>query len=178
MDAELEGALTAAAVGDGDAEEWCGLVGTAHTGKLELVGRLYTEIDDLPGEYAKARAWTRVVELFGEDWAGWNGTGPHWREYRDWLYSAADARDSALYAAAYERLEPLNDMAFEQRAGRLREFGFAIEASEDTIRAAADELYLRVVAKLIEDDPVVSAQLDQDPDLAQRIYAETLQRLR
>ena len=115
--------------------------------------------------------------MFGADWSGWDGTENAWREYRDWLYSAADSQDTAMYHAAYERLEPLNDMPFEERASALKEFGFTIEANEGKIRELADQLYLQVIEELMEEDPDFHGQLEGDPELAQAIYEEALRRL-
>ncbi len=147
-------------------------------GKLELVGRLFTDVDDVPAAYAKARAFARMIETYGEDWAGWNGTEPNWTEYRDWLYEATRAEGSDMYDAAVAALDPLNDMAFEQRADRLTALGFTIEANESTIRATVDEVYSAVVGKVIEIDPGFHAQLSGNSELADTIYAETDRRLR
>ena len=110
---------------------------TADHGKIELVDKLVADIGALPSVYASSReqaaeaqpqSWDAVVQQFGPGWAGWDGSEEGWAQFRDWTYSSANAQDPELYAAAYEKLAPLEELPLAERIARLTELGFEISA--------------------------------------------------
>jgi hypothetical protein len=79
-------------------------------------------------EPAALDPWASAVTEHGAGWAGWDGSEAGWTQFRDWFYTAANATDPAAYAAAYERLEPLNTAGPADRIARLSELGLTINA--------------------------------------------------
>ena len=80
--------------------------------------------------------WDAVVHQFGADWAGWDGSESGWAEFRDWTYTAANAESPEMYAAAYERLNPLNALAPAERIAKVAELGLGVDVSEPADPAA------------------------------------------
>jgi hypothetical protein len=81
--------------------------------------------------------WETVVREFGPGWANWDGSDEGWVQFRDWTYTSANAMDPELYGAAYEKLNPLDDLPAAERIARLTELGFAVRATVATEAAAA-----------------------------------------
>jgi hypothetical protein len=130
---------------------------------------------------AENALWQTAIEQFGAAWAAWDGTDSGWAEYRDWFYDATNSQDPAMYALAYERLQPLDELAPEERVAPLRDLGFDVSGTEaqDVQEARADEPEDRM-ASLLEaiDDPAVEGvsredieELVKDPDFEQRMAA-------
>jgi hypothetical protein len=81
-----------------------------------------------PEPVAAADPWELAVAEHGGGWAGWDGSEAGWTQFRDWFYTATNASDPAAYAAAYERLDPLNTADAAERIARLSELGLTVNA--------------------------------------------------
>ncbi|GAB1515939.1 hypothetical protein [Actinophytocola sp. KF-1] len=116
-------------------------------GRLELLAELTEERpDELAAAYLRLgeagdeapgspggdenALWQAAIDQFGGSWAAWDGTEEGWAEYRDWFYDATNSQDPAMYAEAYERLDPLNDLDLAQRIARMRDFGFDVSGTD------------------------------------------------
>jgi hypothetical protein len=97
--------------------------------------------------------WDTVVEQFGPGWAGWDGSEQGWQQFRDWTYSVTNTEDPQLYAAAYERLDPLNALGPAERIVRLTELGF-------TVAATAQEQPVDTATQAVVDE-VVEPAMDE-----------------
>jgi hypothetical protein len=107
-------------------------------GRIELIDKLVADPAVLPSAYASSREqaaeqpadgrWDTVVREFGPGWAGWDGSEEGWAQFRDWTYSSANAQDPELYATAYEKLAPLDELPAADRIARLTELGFTVQA--------------------------------------------------
>lgn len=105
--------------------------------------------------------WDTVVQQFGGGWANWDGSEAGWAQFRDWTYTSANAQNPDLYAAAYEKLNPLNDVALAERIAKLTEFGFAVHAQAPSAAQAAEaispeelnETIERAVAEVLKEVP-------------------------
>lgn len=128
---------------------------------------------------AQEALWQAAIGQFGSFWAAWDGTDLGWVEYRDWFYEATNSQDPDMYALAYERLQPLDELAPDERITRLRDLGFDVSGTEtpqtpETPQATADERAASVLAAA--EDPALEGvnreELDQllnDPDFDQRM---------
>lgn len=111
----------------------------AENGGAELVAKLaalgtggllaaYDEISaDAPAAAMSAEDyWSASVAEYGSGWADFAGTEESWVEHRDRFYSYTNAYDPAAYAAAYEKLNPLNSMPMANRVAALQSLGFPV----------------------------------------------------
>ncbi|WP_086818899.1 hypothetical protein [Allokutzneria sp. NRRL B-24872] len=120
-------------------------------------------------------SWQTAIDQFGPSWAAWDGSESWWAEYRDWFYNATNSQDPDVYALAYERLHPLNDLAVDERIARLREMGFDVSGAlaQEAPAITAEQLEsFRAAASdpTVEDiDREVLEQLLQEPDFEQRV---------
>jgi len=74
-----------------------------------------------------------LVAAHGAGWAAFTGTEDSWVECRDEFYVNANEQDPELYAVAYHRLSPLDELPMAQRIAALRDLGLDVRA------AAAEE---------------------------------------
>ena len=121
--------------------------------------------------------WQAAVEQFGAAWSSWDGTESGWAEFRDWFYDATNSQDPAMYALAYERLEPLNELDLSARITRLRDLGFDVsgaESQEETPAEAPADLMASLMAAA--EDPALEGvgreEIDEligDPDFDKRM---------
>lgn len=114
----------------------------AQNGGAELVaklaalgtGGLLAAYDEI---YAEAPAaamsaedyWSTSVTEYGGAWADFTGTEESWATHRDQFYSYTNAYDPAAYAAAYEKLNPLNGMQMPDRVAALQNLGFPVSVA-------------------------------------------------
>jgi hypothetical protein len=113
----------------------------ADHGRTELIGKLVADLRELPSAYASSRSqavaqvppqsggssWDDVVRQLGSGWAGWDGSEATWPQFRDWTYTSANEQHPDMYAAAYEKLNPLNGLPLTERAAKLTELGFTVQ---------------------------------------------------
>ena len=72
--------------------------------------------------------WDTVVRQLGSGWANWDGSEAGWAQFRDWTYTSANQQHPDMYAAAYEKLNPLNGLPLTERAAKLTELGFTVRS--------------------------------------------------
>jgi len=110
----------------------------ADNGKIELISGLVADVRELSSAATEDGVlWDAVVQQFGKEWADWDGSESGWAEYRDWTYTAANAESPEMYAAAYEKLNPLNALAPAERIAKVAELGLGVDVSEPADPAAA-----------------------------------------
>jgi hypothetical protein len=95
--------------------------------------------------------WDAVVQQFGADWAGWDGSDTGWAEYRDWTYTAANTRGPEMYAAAYEKLNPLNALAPAERIAKVAQLGLGVDMSEPADPAAESAALAEGIERAIDE---------------------------
>lgn len=93
-----------------------------------------------------------------------------------------EANDHPVTAALMAHLERLDDaerQAFLATEAESFAYQFAQQQQPDeqAVRELADQAYLWVVEQLTAEDPGFPAQLANDPELAEAIYAEAMSRL-
>jgi hypothetical protein len=131
---------------------------------------------------ARDALWQAAIDRFGASWAAWNGTDAEWTTYRDWFYDATNTEDPAMYALAYDNLDPLNELDPTERITRLRELGFDVsgaEVPETPADPAAKPESERVESyRALADDPAVEGishevldELLADPDFGTKMAA-------
>ena len=99
----------------------------ADHGKIELISSLVADVRELSSAATgDGVLWDAVVQQFGKEWAGWDGSEAGWAEFRDWTYTAANAQDPEMYAAAYDALHPLDERPLAERISTLAGLGFTI----------------------------------------------------
>jgi hypothetical protein len=130
----------------------------ADHGKTELIGSLVADAR----EHSSAATgdgvlWDAVVRQFGAEWAGWDGSEAGWAQFRDWTYTAANTQSPEMYAAAYEKLNPLNGLAPAERIAKLAELGLAVDVSGPSAAAAdsaeLDEVIDEALAEALKEVP-------------------------
>ncbi|ONI76130.1 hypothetical protein ALI144C_36195 [Actinosynnema sp. ALI-1.44] len=150
----------------------------AEHGRIELVNDLVQDLPELPSAYAVIREqaagspWDDVVQQFGPSWAGWDGSEEGWAQFRDWTYSSANAQDPGMYAAAYEKLDPLNGRPLAERINQLTEFGFTVNAPADQ---QADNAGIPSMSEIIEES--LTEALQEVPG-SEELTPEELDQLR
>ncbi|HEY3753027.1 MAG TPA: hypothetical protein VGL80_27885 [Pseudonocardiaceae bacterium] len=113
----------------------------ADHGRTELIGKLVADLRELPSAYATSReraaaqvpppsgaSWDEVVRQLGSGWANWDGSDAAWAQFRDWTYTSANEQHADLYAVAYEKLNPLNELPPADRVVALTGLGLTISA--------------------------------------------------
>jgi hypothetical protein len=169
--------LAAKAEGDGWRDFIKALV---DEGSRSLASRCDDSLDGVAGMFDDAEAgaeakdqerWETAVTKYGPAWAAWDGSESGWVEYRDWFYEATSADDERAYAAAYEKLEPLNTVETAERIAQLKEFGFTIET--DTLESLAGLFDEEAIAAANENAQQAVQEMvgtgDIPPDVGTRI---------
>ncbi|GAB1516032.1 hypothetical protein [Actinophytocola sp. KF-1] len=136
------------------------------------------EINAQPPDEQAGDPWSDVVRDFGPGWANWDGSDEGWAQFRDWTYTSANAQDPALYAAAYEKLAPLDELPAAARIARLTEFGFAVQASPQPDGGSAESA---AVPGEPSADPIIEEALAEalaEVPGAENLTAEELTRMR
>jgi hypothetical protein len=128
---------------------------------------------------AENALWQAAIEQFGASWSAWDGTDSGWAEYRDWFYDATNSQDPGMYALAYERMDPLNELDPLARVTQLRDLGFDVSGAEapDEQEASADEPQdLMASLMAAAEDPALEGvgreEIDElvgDPDFDKRM---------
>lgn len=128
---------------------------------------------------AENALWQAAIEQFGGSWAGWDGTDSGWAEFRDWFYDATNSQDPGMYALAYERLAPFDELAPEERVTQMRDLGFDVsgtEAQDAQEAPAAEPQDLMANLMAAAEDPALEGvgreeidELVQDPDFDKRM---------
>ena len=116
--------------------------------------------------------WDTVAAQFGSGWANWDGSEARWIQFRDWTYTSANTLSPDMYAAAYEKLNPLNDVALAERIGKLTELGLAVHAPPDEPAAEIDAAEL---GKIV--DEALAEALKQIPG-AEELTSEEVAEIR
>lgn len=128
-----------------------------------------------------ASPWETVVEEFGSGWTGWDGSEAGWAQFRDWTYAAANAQSPELYAAAYEKLNPLNGLAPAELIAELTELGLAIsvsaESDEEDDPAELDAMIDEALAEALKEVPgaesLTAEELEEiRAEIAQELMSE------
>jgi hypothetical protein len=137
-----------------------------------------TEGDDATsGDDAQDALWQAAINQFGTSWAAWDGTDTGWAEYRDWFYDATNTQDPNMYALAYERLDPLNNLDPNERIGRLREFGFDVSGTEvlESPADTFDEEKATALRQQVEQAALASPAIaDTDVPMVREAFEEVL----
>jgi hypothetical protein len=102
--------------------------------------------------------WETLVAAHGVGWAAFAGTEESWVERRDDFYVSANELDPELYAVAYHRLSPLDELPMPQRIAALRDLGIDVRAdaaeepaeAEDAVRDGTG-LSLDEVARILDE---------------------------
>ena len=129
------------------------------------------------GGDAQDALWQAAINQFGTSWAAWDGTDSGWAEYRDWFYDATNTQDPNMYALAYERLDPLNDLDPAKRIGRLREFGFDVSGTEvlESLADTFDEEKAAALRQQVEQAALASPAIaDTDVPMVREAFEEVL----
>ena len=130
----------------------------ADNGKIELISGLVADVRELSSAATEDGVlWEAVVQQFGKEWAGWDGSETGWAEFRDWTYTAANTQSPEMYAAAYEKLNPLNGLAPAERIAKLAELGLAVDvpvpADPAAESAALAEVIEEAMAEALKEVP-------------------------
>ncbi|MFJ5646163.1 hypothetical protein [Streptomyces sp. NPDC093223] len=106
---------------------------------LEYAGRTYEAaglvglIAALPDEQIAAHVlrtgWARLITEHGDQWAGYDGTQPHWEYFRDQFYAQAHAIDPQVYATVHGHLSSYDRATPLERYQALVGLGLPVDAS-------------------------------------------------
>lgn len=99
-----------------------------HLDPLNNVGEeeRYDKLRSFGFEVRKRTPWEEIVLEYGPKWADWDGSDQHWKTMVEWLYEAVKAKHEDWFAAAEQRLKPLNKATQAVRVRKLTEFGFQV----------------------------------------------------
>ncbi|RPK67628.1 hypothetical protein EES43_02925 [Streptomyces sp. ADI96-02] len=99
----------------------------AQTQGIGLVDQILMLSDDQIAEYCAQAGWARLITEHGADWAGYDGSQPHWDYFRDLFYNQANAIDPQVYAMAYEQLSPYDAATPLERYHSLHALGLPVD---------------------------------------------------
>lgn len=101
----------------------------AQTYGAELAGYLAALTDEQVAAHCAQAGWARLITGHGADWAGYDGSQPHWEYFRDQFYVQANDIDSQVYAMAYEQLSPYDTATPPERYHALVGLGLPVDVS-------------------------------------------------
>ncbi|MFF4983880.1 hypothetical protein ACFY3O_28005 [Streptomyces sp. NPDC001046] len=101
----------------------------AQTHGAELVGYLAALTDEQVAAHCVQSGWVRLIAGHGADWAGYDGSQPHWEYFRDRFYLQANDIDPQVYRVAYEQLSPYDTAVPAERYHALVGLGLPVDVS-------------------------------------------------